>query len=842
MSATIDFGIDLGTTNSSIALCRRGEVRIFQTSDLMNVTPSVVYVSKSRRMLVGKRAYDTWVQDPQNTQAEFKRWMGYSDKLKFPASGLDLAAEELSAEVLKSLRSDAERQTGQSIDASVITVPAAFGSLQCDATSRAARLAGFTQCPLLQEPVAAAIAYGATPAAADQRWLVFDLGGGTLDIAIVSTRNDRLAVLEHQGNNRLGGKDLDRIIMESFLLPALAATYHLPDAKANPQAFHPLARRLLRHAEQAKIQLSTAPEIPVEMFDLGQDLDGTPMELALVLRRADVETAFAPVFDQCLKLAQRALAGARLSGSDLDRILLVGGPTQMPMIRDLLSQQLGAKLDYSLDPMTVVAQGAAIYASTLEKTSASASTAPAESAPKPAGACAIQLAYERASGSLSSPVAGILSAGDPVHEIKIDSAGGHWTSGWIPVVDGCFQTDVMLQDGKPATVFKISARNRQGTLLPVDPAEFVIARMMAMSAALLPHTIAIELSVTSGLTTFDPVFKRNSPLPGEVRKTYKANRSLRPSDVEAVLPIKFWEIDVSEDPQEKWWAGCVKIKSQEIKRPIPEGSDIELTIKIDTSRKITVEAFVPILNQSFQNNVYVPDPPTARTQVQQQIDLCFERLVHIHEEIYANNREDLTQAFQSLRERFDNFAEDFNENQKNIETDPDASLRLSSALRTMRVQLTHLEEQLNIDHSAPAISRKVRRMMPFFAHHAHRFGAPFEKEEFTKLQGQFSRYVESGDVRGQSWIHDQLWHLHRQMVGDKIDYWVDQYEILRQPNFPYLNQTEARKIIADAAPAYTRRDLPQLRNACIQLYSLMPEDALATGIDRESASGLAGES
>src|SRR4051794_15958556 len=233
MSATIDFGIDLGTTNSSIALCRRGDVRVYQTTDLMNVTPSVVYVARTGRMLVGKKAYDTWVQDPQNTQAEFKRWMGYSDRLTFPASGKSLSAEELSAEVLKSLRADAERQTQERIDAAVITVPAAFGSLQCDATARAARLAGFEQAPLLQEPIAAAVAYGASPKAHGQRWMVFDLGGGTLDIAIVSTRNGRLAVLEHQGNNRLGGKDIDRAIAEMFLLTALNQTFKLPDRQAD---------------------------------------------------------------------------------------------------------------------------------------------------------------------------------------------------------------------------------------------------------------------------------------------------------------------------------------------------------------------------------------------------------------------------------------------------------------------------------------------------------------------------------------------------------------------------------------------------------------------------------
>src|ERR1700748_2583683 len=121
MEASIDFGIDLGTTNSSVGVCRGGEVRIFQTTDLRNVTPSVVYVSKTGRLLVGKKAYDIWVQDPQNTQAEFKRWMGFSDQLKCPASGRVMSAEELSAEVLKALRADASRQTQEPITSAVIT-------------------------------------------------------------------------------------------------------------------------------------------------------------------------------------------------------------------------------------------------------------------------------------------------------------------------------------------------------------------------------------------------------------------------------------------------------------------------------------------------------------------------------------------------------------------------------------------------------------------------------------------------------------------------------------------------------------------------------------------------
>jgi molecular chaperone DnaK len=844
---SIDFGIDLGTTNSSIAVCRRGEVRIFQSSDLMNVVPSVVYISKGGRMLVGKKAYDTWVQDPLNTQAEFKRWMGYSDKLRFPASGRELAAEELSAEVLKALRADAQRQTGEQIAAAVITVPAAFGSLQCDATARAARLAGFEESPLLQEPIAAAIAYGAAPGSQDQRWMVFDLGGGTLDIAIVSTRNDRLAVLEHQGNNRLGGKDIDQVLAERFLLPPLAKSFRLPDAASAPQPYQRLLRRLVRYAEQAKIVLSSASATEIEMFDLGQDQEGNAMELAVTLTRAEMEGAIAPLVAQCLALATRALEGARLAPGELDRVLLVGGPTQMPAIRTALTEALGVKLDFSLDPMTVVAHGAAVYASTLEKTSAGRSGGAEESSapsvgddgPKPAaGAVRVELAYERASGSLLSPVAGMLDAGTPVHEVKIDGAVGHWTSGWLPVAEGSFHTEVMLQEGKPATVFRLSGRDMRGNEVTLAPAEFVIARMMTVSAPPLPHTLAIELSVSHGISRFDPVFQRHSPLPAEARKTYKADRALRPSDLDAVLPIKFWEIDVSEDPQDKWWAGCINLSSRVIKRPIPEGTEIELTIKIDTSRRMSVSLFIPLLNQSFQEDVYIPDPPTARSQLQQQIDLCFERLQHIQEEMYAGDREELAEEYEELELQLETIAEQFGADASAYEGDPDAALRPTAALRSLRIQLSRLEEQLNITSAKPTMERQMRWLLPFYENSIEAYGTKTEREEFDRLKVQYHRYVDIADVRGQTWVRDQLRTLHYKVVVDQTPYWSHQLENLKSPRQVFTNQEEAGKMLAKGIEAQEKNDLPGLREACQKLFGLQKEDELQLGRNREAQSGL----
>ncbi|HYY98068.1 MAG TPA: Hsp70 family protein, partial [Pyrinomonadaceae bacterium] len=336
MSDYIDFGIDLGTTNSCLAHARGGEARVIENNDQMNVTPSVVRVLRSGALMVGRRAYNAVAEDPDNVAQEVKRLMGQRYSKTFPASGRVMTPEEISAEVLKSLLADARRRAGEDVRAAVVTVPAAFTALQCDATARAARLAGLEEHPLLQEPIAAAIAYGAAPGVRDQRWLVFDLGGGTLDVAVVSTRDGRLNVLEHRGDNHLGGKDVDRALAQNVFLPFLSERFALPRADRDPDAHKRLLRRLAFAAEYAKIELTTAGETIVSLIDLGDDAEGRPVEAELPLTRARLEREAAPLVERCMRLTDEALAGARVKGPDLDRILLVGGPTQMPYVRDAL--------------------------------------------------------------------------------------------------------------------------------------------------------------------------------------------------------------------------------------------------------------------------------------------------------------------------------------------------------------------------------------------------------------------------------------------------------------------------------------------------------------------------
>ncbi|HYG10815.1 MAG TPA: Hsp70 family protein, partial [Pyrinomonadaceae bacterium] len=458
MSAFINYGIDLGTTNSCIVRLDGDEIKIIQNADQMNVTPSVVRVLRSGSVMVGRRAYNAIAEDPDNVAAEFKRLMGQKYQQQFPASGRAMSPEELSAEVLKSLLGDARRrQAGDDdgdLSSAVITVPAAFTALQCEATARAARLAGLAAHPLLQEPIAAALAYGARPDSQDQRWLVFDLGGGTLDIAVVSTREGRLSVLEHRGDNHLGGKDIDRLIVQKIFLPHLAAQFSLPGAEARGR----LLRKLTLIAEYAKIELSTADETIVSLIDLGTDTAGRFIEAELPLRRAEVEAEIEPLVARCLQLAADALSAARVRGTDLDRVLLVGGPTQMPYLRRSIGDALGAKVDYSLDPMTVVAYGAAIYGATVER----AAPAPRATA-APDKPLSVRLAFDPVSTSLEAAVAGKLGGAraPEAREVKIDTDNNFWTSGWHALSDNYFEIPLVLQEGKNNN-FLLSVRDAQG--------------------------------------------------------------------------------------------------------------------------------------------------------------------------------------------------------------------------------------------------------------------------------------------------------------------------------------------------------------------------------------------
>src|SRR5690554_4238109 len=370
----IDFGIDLGTTNSAIAESVEGKTKIHKTTTMKDTMPSCVMVSK-RGFTVGDNAFGLLTKDKiktfqnpdfeSNVFTEFKRTMGNIKKHKTPKG--ELGSEELSAEVLKTLKSFVKED---SVKAAVITIPAAFEMNQINATKKAAELAGIEYVELVQEPYAAAIAYGVESANKNGFWLVFDFGGGTFDSALVKVSDGIIKVIDTEGDNFLGGKNLDEAIVDNIFIPYLKERFTIDSIIENQEKFTAFKEMWKPLAEDAKNQLSYKEEYPIltNLYDeYGEDDEGEEFEIDLTITREQLKEVIEPFVQKAIDYCKVLLKRNNLDGNSLGELILVGGPTLSPIVRDMLEAQI-KKPNTSVDPMTVVAKGAAIYASTINNT------------------------------------------------------------------------------------------------------------------------------------------------------------------------------------------------------------------------------------------------------------------------------------------------------------------------------------------------------------------------------------------------------------------------------------------------------------------------------------------
>lgn len=367
-------GIDLGTTNSAMAVVKAGEPEIIENAEGARTTPSVVAVSKTGERLVGLLARRQAVTNPRNTVYQIKRFIGHSfeeegvtkdrgsvpfETQKSKNGGIEVKMgdkwyrpEELSAMILQKLKSDAEARLGEPITEAVITVPAYFNDSQRQATRDAGKIAGLEVKRIINEPTAAALAYGFNKKK-NEKIAVFDFGGGTFDISVLEVGDDVIEVRSTDGDAHLGGKDIDQKIMD-----------YLADEFKKESAIDvrqdPLARqRLDEAAEKAKIELSTALETEVNIPFITSDASG-PRHLLIKLSRAKLEDLTKEFLDRAMQITKRAIEASPFKANEIQEIILVGGQTRMPAIQKAVETFFGKKPNMSVNPDEVVAIGAAI--------------------------------------------------------------------------------------------------------------------------------------------------------------------------------------------------------------------------------------------------------------------------------------------------------------------------------------------------------------------------------------------------------------------------------------------------------------------------------------------------
>ena len=362
-------GIDLGTTNSAISSYDGSETRVWKSPEQNDVTPSVILYDKRGNKYVGKRAYDSAHQSEGNSAALFKRLMGTSTPIELPTVDMIKTPEDCSAEVLKTLFGYLPEELRQDSDnGTVITVPAAFNQMQKESTLRAAEMAGLGKVSLMQEPVAAVMSV-MRARETDGIFLIFDLGGGTLDIAIAENIGGRVSLLSHGGIAMCGGRDFDRALVDSVIKPWLLETFDLPDDFSVNKQYKRLNKLASWAAEKAKIELSSQEESIISLSEIETrltDLSGNEIYLDIPITRDQYSELIEPRVMQAIEAAREALKEVSLSSHDLERVVFVGGPTNFKPLRDKVAFELSVPGNMDVNPMTAVAEGAAVFAESID--------------------------------------------------------------------------------------------------------------------------------------------------------------------------------------------------------------------------------------------------------------------------------------------------------------------------------------------------------------------------------------------------------------------------------------------------------------------------------------------
>ncbi len=592
----IALGIDLGTTNTAAATFDGDRVELVRTSDGGHLLPSVVRYDAKGRVTVGARARKMLDRDPENTRSEFKRLMGTETRLKFPGAGLERRPEELAAEILRSVRQDVNEQLGFSPERAVISVPALFELPQAHATSEAARLAGFERVELIQEPVASALAAGwSSTEDAGGSWLVYDLGGGTFDVSLLETRDGLLRVVGHDGDNFLGGRDIDHAIV-GWALERLAAAGHRID-RADPAHTAPL-RVLRTAAEEAKIELTRRPEALLqlpELFELG----GEPVDLDLGLDRPTLEKLMAPLVDRTLTVCARLLGRHGLTPDQLVKIVLVGGPTVIPFLRARVQAALAAPFAEQLDPMTLVARGAAIYAAT-----AGLDARPAR--PETVKGRRLWLQYPAMSSDLTPFDAGRLLEGAeaaPAEVRFVREDGGFTTARTRLGADGALVAMLELLPRKP-NVFRLEGRDAALAPVAVLPTSLTVVQGMTVSDPPLSRSVGVALASDA----VQIYLQRGTPLPARRTFVHQTLETMTPAGGDQALTIPVVQGELPEAHLCRL-VGKLEIRAADLKSTLAAGSDVEVTVEVDRGGRLSARALVPRLGQVFEEvaRLVVPD-------------------------------------------------------------------------------------------------------------------------------------------------------------------------------------------------------------------------------------------
>lgn len=741
------FGIDLGTTNSAICKMEVGEPVIKKNDTLKDTLPSCVSFTRKKVVKVGDSAYNdlrqaksqatkNWTNGKVNVFIEFKRDMG-TDKTSF-SSNMDASysPEQLSAEVLKTLKSFIG---DENVSAAVITIPAKFKADQIAATKRAAQLAGIEHCELLQEPIAASMAYGLSSANKNGQWLVFDFGGGTFDAALIKVEDGIMQVKDTEGDNYLGGKNLDYAVVDNIIIPYLQENFVIDEIMANDANRNILRDAMKFYAEQAKNQLSfkAQADITSQLDEFGEDDEGNEIELDLVVTQEQLKPVLAKVFQKAIDITKDLLKRNGLSGADLDKLILVGGPTYSPVIREMLREQLTPNVDTDIDPMTAVAKGAALFASGID------SEVKEEIA---VGTVAFNLSYEANSVQPMEYVTVQLDknecTGSIPEKLFVELVRGDngWSSGKVEINDIGDVIECQLMEGKN-NAFTITAYDDKGTVFPCFPKEINIMHGIVVGSAVLPYNISIEAhdsGLDKNVVKSVKGLEKNQQIPATgALNGLKTRNQLRPGMEKDTLIIPIYQSEHNAEGTSAVHNDHVfdvVITGDEVGQMIPVGSDVDITIKVDRSQMLKLEAFFPVSGETVEKEVEIAARSVISAfELEKLKDAANNKLraLKSSSSISVNETADADKLIADINNRFDG--------EKSSE---DGRMHLQADLRRAFLKMEEVEQR----HEWEALEAEIREEFNRLEKANNGLGNKYDKQ-VAAVRSQADMASRSKDIR-----------------------------------------------------------------------------------------------
>lgn len=655
-------GIDLGTSNSSIVQYSNGAINVALTKEGSPILPSVIYIGSNGSRLFGQRAYEQTILEPQNVVSGFKRLMGTSTPIEL-SSGIAMTPEEASTEIIRQLISQLNQPT-ENITGCIITIPAAFNQMQSEATLRAAKAAGLEQVALLQEPIAASMAAMAKQNSSGL-FLIYDLGGGTFDIALVQSIAGNLNILDNMGINMLGGRDFDHSILANHLIPALKQQYKLPDDFIRNPQYKQLLRIAQLAVEKAKIELSTQENTTITAsadIIMTKDLNNNEIMLEIPLSRTQLRELIQNDVQETINLSQRIINKNGYTNADISKVIFIGGPSKMPWLRELVSESLKIAADFSIDPMTAVSEGAAIYAESRHWEDTNTARKQTRTSTK-AGDLAIQYDYPSRVTRDTARIKVLFDNKDNQNlDIQIDSSLG-WTSGKT-ALNATTEIKVSVpQQGD--NHYKITVFDHTGQIIQQATTDFVITRVYAsISGIPATHTIAAKIVVENeGIleNSLEPVIEKGTLLPVKGVKAFRAARPIHAGEDEYIDLELYQQEHVNDKPEDCLAVGAFRIKGSDLLpgMSIRKGDEIICQWHMNDSGILKVAIDVPSVGQTFDTgHMYVDsaghrnfDQKSGEDLVKASLDQTTEALKEANEVLGEEDKAALAEAGKKLQDQ-----------------------------------------------------------------------------------------------------------------------------------------------------------------------------------------------